>query len=503
MGRYLVAHDIGTSRDKATLFSVDGNIIKSETMSYDMHFFNTDRVEQNAEDWWNAFCCTTKKLLHGFSAKEVAAVAISGQMMGCLAVDPTGIPLFPVITAADGRAKKEINEIVEKYGFEKYYQTVGIRPSENYTLAKIVWLKNHYPSLYERTYKFLSSKDFINFKLTGVFATDPLDATYMHMYDCKRKKWAEDLLQIADVELEKLPDVIEPCAIIGKVHSLAALECGLVKDTPVVMASGDGNTATLGTGSIHVGDAYTNLGTSSWVSVLTDSYSFDEPSISKADFFGMWRDSGTMQAGGYSYNWIRKILLSDIDINNFEIINKLALESNAGANGVLFLPYLLGERTPYWDMNLKASFLGMSAHTNKSDLIRSVMEGVALHLGLILNIIRDKSYVSNINRMRVMGGGAKNALWRQILADIFDLPIEKMDHSDEGGALACAVMGGIGIKLYDNISVIDEFQHIESITDPINNNVEFYKELQKLFVESNETLKELNHKISSFQKKEI
>lgn len=507
MGHYFLAHDIGTSGDKAALVDEDGRIIRSHTSAYSIDVDAGGIAQQNPEDWWNAFCINNKVLLQGVKADEIAAVAVSGQMMACIPVDYNGCVLHPAMISADRRSVKEIEWIEERVGENVYYETTGMRPSEAFPLAKMRWLMLNKPRVYEKTYKFLAAKDFINFRLTGRFATDREDAAYMHAYDIRKHMWSEVLLHAAGISIDKMPEIINHSSIMGVTSLCRQEECGIFAGTPVVMCAGDGDAATLGAGVVEVGDAYTNVGTSGWVSILSGSESMDPlHRITKADCFGIWRDSGTMQTGGYSYKWIidRLCRLKQQQAHRGDVYaaaERIAGQAPAGSNGVLFLPHLMGERSPYWDAGYHGAFLGLRASTDRSEMIRSVMEGVALHLGIILQIMKDTVPCVSVKQMRLIGGGGKSPLWQQIFADVYGLPVIKTNVSEHAGTLGCAVMAGIGTGHYEDYKVIHQLQKIESITEPHPGHVRRYEELRDIVSDAAVALTDINHRIADFHER--
>lgn len=240
--KYLLAHDLGTSGNKATLFSVEGSLIQSVVYPYDTHYFNDTWVEQNACDWWKAVCESTHELIKktGVDANEIAAVSFSGQMMGCLCVDKNGIPLRPAIIWADQRAKEQSAQIDEKISQYDYYKIVGHRNMPFYGIHKLMWIRDHEREIYERTYKILNAKDYIVYCLTDKFCTDYSDANGCGFFDIKRMCWSEELLKYAEIPIEKLPKVFPSSYVAGGVTDRAAKLTGLAVGTPVVIGSGDG-----------------------------------------------------------------------------------------------------------------------------------------------------------------------------------------------------------------------------------------------------------------------
>lgn len=508
MPHYLLAHDLGTSADKATLFDSNGTLIASSEQSYPVSYCCSGLgVEQDANAWWDAFCRNNRAVLAGRNPRDVAAVAISGQMMACLPIDQDGIPLRPCMIWADRRSEAEAIYLQEKITARTYYTITGNCPSANYTAEKVLYLKRHEPDVWERAWKFLQPKDYINFLLTGRAATDPSDAGHTHIFDIFSHKWSETILSAIGLPLEKLPEVIDAGDPVGKVTHLAAQECGLPAGTLVVQGAGDGRAAMLGAGVLDSGDAYVSLGTSSWFTAATDHRNMDPDSglykglsLKKGGYI----NGGTMQAGGLSYDWYLRRISGLLPSDTAEGCSKKAYEaaealiqaSQPGAGGVLFMPYILGERAPWFDHTANAAFLGLSQQSRREDLARSVMEGVALHLALIMKRAEKLDVVRSV---RVIGGGAKSATWLQILADVFQKEILKPSVDVGAGSLGTAVLAGVGAGLYEDISVVKAFQHCTQRYEPRQEYAALYEELRLLLEDAYLSLQAVNRRLTNLR----
>ena len=313
--RYILAHDLGTSGNKATLFSEDGRLIKSEVFSYDAHYFNDTWVEQNADDWWNAVCRTSSSLIQstGVDPGEIGAISFSGQMMGCLCVDRNGTPLRPSIIWADQRAQKQVAQIEEHISQQDFYHIVGHRNTASYGIQKLMWVRDNEPEIYEQTYKTLNAKDYIVFKLTGKFYTEPSDANSVACFDLKTFQWSEEILKITGIDPDKLPQIKPSTFVAGGVTKEAARATGLAEGTPVVMGGGDGVVANIGCGSISPGKTYCCMGTSAWITTTAEKPIFDAQmrTVTWAHVIpGMYAPNGTMQYAGGAYNWLKNSVCS-------------------------------------------------------------------------------------------------------------------------------------------------------------------------------------------------
>lgn len=504
MKKFIIAHDLGTSGNKASLVSTDGKILKSFTQKYPIEHPKPGWAQQDPKQWWQAVCCCTREILQGINANEVAGICLTGQMMCCLPVDSGGNPLYPALIWADGRASEEAETLRRLIGDDVFYKTVGMRISANYGLPKLMWIKKHEPDVYRATFKFLSPKDYINLRLTGQFSIDPENAAFWHCYDLNKRDWAPHLLQAAGIDSGKLPHIVDISTVIGIVLPDAAAECGLLQGTPVLMGPGDGSAATLGAAVLCTGEAYISLGTSSWVCMLSGKDCLDtKQRVAKINYLDTLRYSGSMQAGGYAYQWLQDVLCqpeatraAKEDLSLHKLVNEYAATSPAGAGGVLFQPYLMGERSPLWDTRLRGAFIGLTSKTTRADLCRSVMEGVALHLNWIYRCILEMNTIERATSIKLVGGGAKSLVWSQIFADVFGIPIEIAARPEHAGALGTAVVAGVGLGLYKDYLILRQFQPVDQVIEPDLSKRALYRELSFIFEDSIGAMSETHHRLS-------
>ncbi len=496
--QYILAHDLGTSGNKASLFSVDGALVGSRVFSYDVHYSHGTWAEQDAEDYWRAVCETSRDLIRtsGIDAGEIKAVSFSGQMMGCLCVDRDGNALRPSIIWADQRAAAQAAAIEEKISPWDFYQITGHRNTASYGVQKLMWIRDHEPEIYEQTYKVLNAKDYIIHKLTGNFYTDYSDANSMECFDINRLCWSEQLIAYAGIDGDKLPEAKPSTFIAGTVTSEAAMLTGLAVGTPVVMGAGDGVTASVGAGSVEPGKTYSCMGTSAWITTAAEKPLYD-PQMRSVTWVhavpGLYAPNGTMQTAGGAYSWLKNTLCrwegeqaERRGISPYDLINEEIAQSIPGAHGVLFLPYLLGERAPRWDAQASGSFLGLRPSSSRADMLRSVLEGVTLNLSVILDILRTQV---DIREITVVGGGAKGEIWRQIMADVYDTRILVPSVLEEAGAMGAAVIAGVGAGLYKDFGAIQRFMDIAAVQEPDPEAVRAYEPVKKRFDACYEALK--------------
>lgn len=485
MPNYILAHDLGTSGNKATLFDEKGNLIDSVTDSYDIKYYNQNWAEQSPINWWKSVCKTTKKLLESINPNLVAAVSFSGQMQGCLCVDKEGNPLGNSIIYCDQRAEKETDFLIKEIGFENIYKITGHRPSPTYSIEKLMWIKNNEPERYNKTYKILQAKDFIVFKLTGNFVTERNDASGTNAYDINNFKWAENIIKTAEIDINKFPEVILSTDIAGKVTKDAAELTGLIEGTPIIAGAGDGGCATIGAGSVSEGNAYSYIGSSAWSS-LSAKKPILEPSMRVFTWVhpidGLYQLCGTMQTAGNCYRWFIEDILKEnsklSDNELYKLMDKEASNVKPGANGLVFLPYLMGERTPWWNPKAKGSLLGITMQTGTKEIARSILEGIAMNLNYSFT---EYEKVLKFSKISIIGGGARNTLLIKILSDVTNKPIEVKQYLEESTSMGAAMIGGVGCGLYGSFEKVIEMNPIKQKYKPNQNNSEFYKKLSQVF----------------------
>jgi xylulokinase len=495
MPRYLLANDLGTSGNKATLYTTDGELVASMTYPYDTKYFNANWAEQNPDDWWRAVCISTRQLIQGIDPSQIVAVSFSAQMMGCLCVDRQGRPLKNSIIYSDQRAVKEADKILQHIDAMDFYKIVGHRVSPSYSLEKLMWIKNNEPEVYKKTYKILNAKDYIAFKLTGNMATDYTDASGTNAFDLNTYKWSDKIIDIAGIDKDKLPEAYESTHIVGEVTKEAEAETGLKQGTPVVIGAGDGMCASVGAGCIKPGTVYNYIGSSSWIGITSEKPVYDVKmrTMTWAHAVpGYVNPIGTMQTAGTSYSWLKNEICKietkealEKGVSPYEIINDEIEKSPPGARGILFLPYLLGERTPHWNPNARGAFIGITVGHKREDLLRAVMEGVTYNLNTIVNIFKN---CVPIDSMIVIGGGAKGKVWCQMMADIYGVKILKPNYLEEATSMGAAVIGGVGVGEFKSFDAINKFIKIESEYDPDPSKREIYNKTYQVFLHSYEAL---------------
>jgi len=508
MKNYILAHDLGTTGNKATLYDREGVLVGSAFYGYQTTYAHPGWAEQNPEDWWQAICTSSRKLLQQTSVKanEIACVVFSGQMMGCVPLDDKARPLRQAIIWADQRAVEQEQWVAERVGPEEVYQITGHRLSSSYSLNKILWLRDYKPNLYQATYKFVHAKDAIVARLTGVFVTDPSDASGMNLYDLERAGWSERIIEATGLKVEQLPEIRPSTEVVGEISSSAADEVGVAAGTPVVIGGGDGACAAAGAGVVKEGAAYNYIGSSSWIAMTSQRPIYD--SEFRTFTFGhvapgMVMPTGTMQAAGASYQWTRD-QLAPVEVqaaqiaglNPYEIMNLKAGSSPVGAKGLIFLPYLLGERSPRWNPLARGAFIGLTIRHTRADMIRAVLEGVTMNLRVILDAFRAQG--AQIEAMRLIGGGAQGRFWPQIMANVYGLPVQRLAILEEATSMGAAVTGGVGIGMYPDFSMSEQMNPIVETIEPEPAAQAIYEQIHPIFEACYQALKPVYELMSSF-----
>lgn len=457
---YLIGVDLGTSGTKTVLFAEDGTVAASCTIEYPLYQPQNGWAEQDPLDWWNAVCGTTKAVIAkaGISASEIKGVGLSGQMHGLVMLDKSGNVLRKSIIWCDQRTAKECEEITQKVGAENLIKITANPALTGFTASKIMWVKNNEPALYEKCAHILLPKDFIRYKLTGEFATEVSDASGMQLLDVPNRKWSDQVLDALQIDKSLLGKVYESPEITGKVTKAASDLTGLAEGTAVVGGAGDNAAAAVGTGTVFDGKAFTTIGTSGVVFAHTSKLSID-PKGRVHTFCcavpGAWHVMGVTQGAGLSLKWFRDnfcheemIAAAGMKKDPYFLMDKQAEQIPIGSDRLLYLPYLMGERTPHLDPNCRGVFFGLSAMHTRQHLLRAVMEGVTFSQRDSVEVLREMGV--SIKEMLACGGGGSSALWRQMLADVYGCPVKTVV-SKEGPALGVAILAGAGTGVYSSV----------------------------------------------------
>lgn len=488
----IIAHDLGTTGNKASLHGDDGKMLQHCTISYPAHFATGGVAEQNPMDWWNAVGGASKKLLQmaNISADQITGVGISGQMMGAIFLDENFNPTRDAIIWADFRAQKQSDLLIEKIGLEKAYKKLGHRINPTYSISKVMWVRDNQPDIWAKTRHICIAKDFINQKLTGKFVTEPSDASSTNCFDQINITWDTEILDAAKIPLSYFPEIVPSTTVIGGLTKDAADHVGLNAGTPVVAGGGDGPMAALGAGIIDASDgAYVCMGSSSWIAVSTDKPLHD-PKMRSMTWNHIvpnkFSPTATMQAGGASLQWIVENLLPVPEKDRYKILFEEAGKVNSSDDGLFFLPHILGERSPYWNPSAAGAFIGLGRHHDRSYLVRAVLEGVAFNLLTCIQAFTDNGVP--IKQVDVIGGGAESALWLQIFADIWGVKVRSRSIVEDANSLGAAVTTLVALGKGE-FSMVKQLSTITAEFNPTSQS-ENYQKQHKIFLDGYYKLEE-------------
>lgn len=450
----IVAHDLGTTGNKASLHTDDGRLVASVTIRYPTTFAAGGVAEQDPADWWHAVGAATRALLTdtGTPASAVVAVGFSAQMMGAVLLDADYEPVRPAMIWADHRSTAQADRLNETVGARQAYRLLGHRVHPTYSLTKILWVREHEPEVFARVRHVCLAKDFVVRRMTGQLLTDCSDASSTNAYDQRTGKWSAELLAAAGLTEDLFPPIVPSSTVAGGLLPAPAKELGLAAGTPVVLGGGDGPLAALGVGVLDPADgAYVYLGSSSWVSVAAPEPLLD-PHMRTMTFDhvvpGRYVPTATMQAGGASLDWVAEVLRPS---SARPLPALLADAADADTTGLYFLPHLLGERSPHWNAAAAGAFLGLARHHGPAELTRAVLEGVAFNLATCVAAFREAGHP--VQRVDAIGGGAASDLWLQILADVWGATVRRRSIVEEANSLGAAVTTAVGVGLVDDFAV--------------------------------------------------
>ena len=457
---YFIGVDIGTSGTKTVLFHEDGEVVSSYTVEYPMYQPQNGYAEQSPEDWWQATVTSLTAVVRnsGVNKEDIKGIGLSGQMHGLVMLDQDGAVLRNAIIWCDQRTGKECEEITRRVGAERLIEITANPALTGFTASKILWVRNHEPEIYEKCRHILLPKDYIRFRLTGELATEVSDASGMQLLDIPKRQWSDEVLEKLDIDKSMLAKVYESPEVTGKLTGEAANLTGLSTDTIVVGGAGDNAAAAVGTGVVADGKAFTTIGNSGVVFAHTSDIAID-PKGRVHTFCcavpGAWHVMGVTQGAGLSLKWFRdQFCGSEIEtaksmgVDPYYLMDQEAQTVPIGANRLLYLPYLMGERTPHLDPNARGAFFGLSAIHTKKDMLRAVMEGVSYSLQNCLGVFGEMGITAN--DMLACGGGGSSPFWRKMLADLYGCPVKTVS-SKEGPALGVALLAGVGAGIYGSV----------------------------------------------------
>ena len=444
---YYIGIDLGTSAVKLLLVDEGGAIQNSVTKEYPISFPQAGWSEQNPEDWWSAVQSGVRELAAGFDASLVAGIGCGGQMHGLVALDADDAVIRPAILWNDGRTAEETAWLNTEIGKEKLSALTANIAFAGFTAPKLLWMRKHEPEHFARIAKIMLPKDYLNYKLTGVHCCDYSDASGMLLLDVEHKRWSEEMLELCGITEAQKPRLFESYEAVGTLKPDAAAALGLPETVRVVAGAGDNAAAAVGTGTVGDGACNISLGTSGTIFISSDAFGVDPNNAlhAFAHANGKYHLMGCMLSAASCNKWLCDEILQTKD---YAAEQTDITDDKLGANRVFFLPYLMGERSPINDTNARGTFTGLSMDTARSDIVQAVLEGVAFAIRDSFEVA--KSLGINIERSKLCGGGARSPLWRKIMANVLNLPLD-IPQTEEGPGYGGAMLAMVGCGAYGSV----------------------------------------------------
>ncbi|TVY08253.1 xylulokinase [Paenibacillus cremeus] len=502
---YFLGIDLGTSAVKCILVDEAGSVKASYSVEYPLLQPQPGWAEQQPEAWWDGTTACIRTLLDkaGIGGADIAGIGLSGQMHGSVFLDAELQVVRPALLWCDQRTAAECDWIEQAVGREELGRLTGNQALTGFTAPKVVWLRNHEPANYERTAHLMLPKDYVRLKLTGALGMDLADASGTLLLDVANRRWSPEVLERLNIPQEWLPPLYESNAVAGHVLAEAAGLTGLQPGTPVVAGGGDQACGAVGVGVVTSGIASVALGTSGVVFVHDDTYQAD-PECRLHSFChgvpGMWHRMGVMLAAGGSFQWwknhfafeeLQEAQADGRDV--YEHLTSLASKAPLGSEGLLFLPYLTGERTPHPDPKARGGFIGLNLRHTKAHLTRAVLEGITFGLRDSLELVKASGI--EIKELRVNGGGARSLFWRQMIADIFGYPVVTVNSTD-GPAYGAAIMAASGVLQKDIPSLCEDWIRVVDRVEPNPAHQERYEAYYSIYRTLYGTLRDTFHQLS-------
>jgi len=480
--RYFLGIDVSTTAVKALLIDEGGKVVSSATTEQGLSTPYPLWSEQDPHDWWQGAISSIRQAMAqaGANGESVAAIGLTGQMHGLVLLDVRSQVVRPAILWNDQRTGAECEQITQKVGFERLLQITGNKALTGFTAPKIFWVRNHEPAIFARIAHILLPKDYVRYCLTGEHAVDKADGAGTILFDLQQRDWSRELLEMLQIPLEWLPKTYEGPQITGEVTAEAALRTGLKAGTPVVAGGGDQAAQAVGVGVVKPGIVALTLGTSGVVFASTGGPFIEKEGRLHAFCHSVpntWHLMGVMLSAAGSLRWYRDTLKEGV---SFDDLLAPATSVPAGSEGLLFLPYLTGERTPYPDPLARGAFVGLTVRHTQAHMTRAVLEGVAFGLRDGMELVLSAG-LGKIDQVRVSGGGAKSALWRQILSDVMATELVTVN-TTEGAAYGAALLAGVGAGTWRTVEESCQATvHTVEHTQPQRAMVDRYEQVYHLY----------------------
>ncbi|MFD0050742.1 gluconokinase [Actinomycetes bacterium NPDC127524] len=507
--KYLIGVDIGTTSTKSVVFAKNGRIISSHSQEYPLYSPTPETAEQDPEEIFQAVISTVKEAVKKSNVhpEDILCVSFSAAMHSLIAVNKDGKPLTRCITWADNRSAEWSEKILSEMGGHEIYLRTGTPIHPMSPLSKLVWLQNEQSSLFSMTYKFISIKEYVFFKLFGEYVVDHSIASATGLLNLKAMQWDEGALKVAGITSDQLSQLVPTTYSLTGLDADYSAEMNLPQSVPFVVGANDGVLSNLGVNAIKPGVVAVTIGTSGAIRTVVDRPITDP----KGRIFcyalteNHWVIGGPVNNGGMIFRWVKEQIGSAevetakrLGMDAYEVLTSIAAKVSPGSEGLLFHPYLAGERAPLWDANARGSFFGLGLHHKKEHLIRAVLEGVIFNLYSVLLAL--KELIGEPVKIQATGGFAKSELWRQMMADIFNHEVF-VPESVESSCLGAVILGLYSLGEIDSLDAVADMVGADHYHKPVPENVKIYEELVPIFIRMSRLLKEEYKAISDFQRK--
>lgn len=478
--------DLGTSAVKLLLMDAEGKIQKIVSREYPLSFPHPGWSEQNPEDWWKQSLEGIKELTAECDKSQVAGISFGGQMHGLVILDEKDEVIRPAILWNDGRTGKETDYLNQVIGKEKLSEYTANIAFAGFTAPKILWVKEHEPENFQKIKKIMLPKDYLAYKLSGVHCSDMSDASGMLLLDVKNRCWSKEMLDICGISEEQMPELFESYETVGTLKPELAEELGIPASCKIVAGAGDNAAAAVGTGTVGDGRCNISLGTSGTIFISSKEFGVDPynalHAFAHAD--GNYHLMGCMLSAASCNKWWMEDILQTQDFAK----EQAGIQSQ-GRNHVFFLPYLMGERSPHNDPAARGTFIGLTMDTTRADMTQAVLEGVTFALRDSFEVA--KSLGIKIERTKICGGGAKSPLWRQMVADIFNIKVDRIE-SEEGPGYGAAILSAVGCGEYASVKeAADALVKVIDTVEPNPETAALYEEKYQKFRQIYPTVKGL------------
>ena len=493
MPPYIIAWDLGTGGNKASLYDISGECLSACFVPYNTMYPSPGLHEQRPVDWWRAVVESTQKLLSiaEVNTGQISCCGISGHSLGVVPLDKTGELLRNATPIwSDTRAEKQACQFFERVDENEWYLRTGSGfPAALYSVFKIMWYRDNDPDMFRKIDMIVGTKDYINYRLTGRMVTDPSYASGSGVFDLSKMDYSNDLIEVAKLHRNLLPEIIPSTASVGKISPEAAKQLGLPETIFVSCGGVDNSCMALGARNTVDGRIYNSLGSSSWIAISSKKPLLDEvyrPYVFAHVVPDLYTSALAIFSAGTTLRWVRDTLCANLaeradrkNLDVYDVMTALASRSKPGANGLIFNPSLAGGTILDGNSEIRGALLGLDLSHTQGDIIRAAMEGIALGLRSALDKLRDLTPISD--EMLMVGGGSRSALWRQICADALHINVVKSTIDEQAAALGAAAIAAVGSGIWENFDVVEQIHTIEHTSTPSSEQKMFYDELFAIF----------------------